>query len=287
MMPAILLSVSILLSSARNLLSKRISGARFGTRQFFLLQALLFFGGIAVSAVCGGAYNGMPSRQTVFTGLTYGALLVLAQWLYTCALANGKTALCSTVYSLGFVIPTLYGALLAGDGLTVSDGLGVLCTLLAIVLSGVVRGGFVGKESKPILPLVLAMLASGGLGVVQKLHQSTEHSDERGAMLLIAFSLAASASVVASLIAPCRESANAGKPRFISALAVGTVFGICNFLNTRLAGILHSTVLFPTLNIGTILLTMLLAIPICRELPEKRDLPTLLLGVTAILLLNL
>lgn len=287
MIATLLLILSILLSSARNIFSKRISSARFGTRRFFLLQALLFSGGAAVAAVGAGANGTLPSRYTVITGLIYGVLLLLAQWLYTAALASGKTALCSTVYSLGFVIPTLYGALIAEEGLRWTDGLGVLCAALAVVLSGVAKGGFRGKGDGVKFVLILAMLASGGLGVVQKLHQSTEYSEERGTMLLIAFALAATVSVISALISPSPTTMGASRSSFASALTVGVVFGICNLLNTRLAGLLPGTVLFPTLNIGTIILTMLAAIPLYKELPEKKDLPTLLLGGAAILLLNI
>ena len=59
-MPFLLLSLSVVLSTGRNLLSKKLSGVPFGTGAFFLCQgilflsgalSLLFFGGLATWSI--------------------------------------------------------------------------------------------------------------------------------------------------------------------------------------------------------------------------------------------
>ena len=49
-MPLLLLGLSVVLSTGRNLFSKKLSDIRFGTRAFFLCQSVLFLCG-AVSLV--------------------------------------------------------------------------------------------------------------------------------------------------------------------------------------------------------------------------------------------
>jgi drug/metabolite transporter (DMT)-like permease len=130
------------------------------------------------------------------------------------------------------------------------------------------------------------MLASGGLGIVQKVQQSSAYASEKSAFLLIAFAIAASASLIAFAIRN-----RGGKIPTPGTLAlsggVGVCFGCCNLLNTTLAGMLASAILFPTLNIGVILLTSLCGLIFLKEKITARVIGVLSLGVASILLLNL
>ncbi len=286
-MSALLLSCSILLSTGRNMLSKRISATEFGTGAFFLCQAMLFlFGGVSV-LIFGKISFSSVSPLTVLYAVIYGALLIFAQWFYTAALTEGNTALCSTVYSLGFILPTLSGAVFWSEPFSVLDGIGILLAASAIVVSGIRKSG--GEEKgryRFFLPLIIAMLASGGLGIVQKVQQSSAYASEKSAFLLIAFAIAASASLIAFAIRN-----RGGKIPTPGTLAlsggVGVCFGCCNLLNTTLAGMLASAILFPTLNIGVILLTSLCGLIFLKEKITARVIGVLSLGVASILLLNL
>jgi drug/metabolite transporter (DMT)-like permease len=77
------------------------------------------------------------------------------------------------------------------------------------------------------------------------------------------------------------------KKTAISSLSVGAIFSICNILNTYLAGVLDSAVLFPVLNIGTILISLALSVIIYKEKLDKRDTIIIILGALAIILVNL
>ncbi len=290
----ILLTTSILLSTGRNLLSKRLSGLSFGSRRFFLCQGALFFSGGVAVLLFGRVTWQLPSGLTCLLALLYGALLIAAQWFYTAALSSGNVALCSTVYSMGFILPTLSGALLWNESFSPLDLCGVLCSVAAILCSGLVgRRRDTEKGYRYFLPLTVAMLASGGLGIVQKTQQRSDVAGERGAFLLIAFLIAAGASVLVALLlgrrqGASRDASSAALMRSMlgTAALVGAFFGCCNLLNTLLAGMLDSAIFFPTLNIGVILISTVTAIPIYRERLKKKDLCVLLLGIGAILLLN-
>ena len=287
-MAALFLGLSISLSTARNLLSKKLSAVCFGSRAFFTRQALLFlFGGLAI-AVFGGLSFGSIAPQTYLYAAIYGLLLILAQWFYTMALASGKTALCSTVYSMGFILPTLSGAILWSEPFSFLDGIGVSCAVLAISFSAPPKGKGEGRSSRlTFLPLIVAMLASGGLGIMQKVQQKSAYADEITVFLTLAFLLAAVLSVLASIACTKETATNRSRGTLWFAVAVGMAFGGCNLLNTALAGMLPGTIVFPTLNIGGILVTMLCGIFLLGERMQKRDVTVLLLGGAAILLLTL
>lgn len=71
------------------------------------------------------------------------------------------------------------------------------------------------------------------------------------------------------------------------AAAVGLCFSICNLLNTVLAGMLDTAVFFPLLNVGSILASLVLSVLIFRERPNKKTATVLILGIAAILLINI
>jgi len=288
-MVILLLSLSIVLSTGRNILSKKLSDLRFGTKPFFWCQSVLFLGGAVALLLFGGIPKSGISLYTWIYALIYGILLILAQWFYTAALAVGNTALCSTVYSMGFILPTLSGAIFWSESLRVAGVIGVLCAVSAVVVSGI------GKKSSTsanrgmgyLAPLIIAMLASGGLGIIQKLQQRSPYAEQRSAFLLIAFLIATGSSLLFALVSRTPSpSIRMRKVSLVVAACVGLFFGCCNLLNTYLAGKLDSAFVFPTLNIGVILLSMGCGMLLFKERFRKKDLAVLLLGIASILLLT-
>lgn len=287
-MPFLLLGLSAVLSTGRNLLSKKLSDIPFGSGPFFWCQSVLFLSGALSLLLFGGLAPWSIASVTVVYAVIYGLLLLLAQWLYTAALAEGNTAVCSTVYSLGFLFPTLSGAVLWADPFSLLDGIGVLCAAGAVIFSGMRRKGEekTGK-TKFFLPLFIAMLASGGLGIVQKLQQKSDFADQKTLFLLIAFLFAAAVSLLLALCVK-KKSVPPLRPRSLAvASPIGVCFGACNLLNTTLAGLLPGTVFFPTLNISVILLSMFAGVVFFKERLSKKEALVLLLGGASILFLNL
>ncbi len=283
-----LLTCSIILSTGRNLFSKRLSAVTFGTKPFFLYQSILMFcGGVAI-LVFGDLKFELPATVTCVYAVVYGLLLILAQWFYTGALAKGNTALCSTVYSLGFVLPTLSGTLLWAEPFSIADLFGVIFAMAAVVTSGIKSDKKKQKgKTHYFIPLVIAMLASGGLGIVQKLQQKSAFAEQKSLFLIIAFVIASGVSLIFALTTK-KDKSTAAEPRgLVVAACVGLFFGSCNLLNTTLAGMLDSAIFFPTLNIGVILLSLFSGALFFRERISKKEILILGLGTTAILLLNL
>ena len=286
-MPYLLLSLSIILSVGRNIFSKNLSDIRFGTRAFFTCQSLLFACGCISLSVLGQISLKNVAPKTILYAAIYGLLLILAQWFYTAALSKGSTALCSTVYSLGFIFPTLSGALIWSEALSYLDALGILCAAAAVVVSGIKPGtDKTAKSSLYFIPLVIAMLASGGLGIVQKIQQKSDLAEQKPIFLAMAFLLASIASLVFALCSKEENTCKLSRTKLGVAACVGIFFGCCNLLNTSLAGMLDSAVFFPTLNLGVILLSMVCGLVFFKEKLGKREIAILALGVAAILLLN-
>lgn len=289
-----LLIISILSSAGRNIFSKYISSYSFGEKRFFLSQAIIFSTGSFISLIFGKISFPNVALITLIYALIYGTLLLCAQWCYTVALKRGKTGICSTVYSLGFIFPTLSGAIFWSEKLTVFNILGILIVIPTIILSGRKKGSAEGMNIGSYLaPLLIAMLASGGLGIMQKVQQTSYYSDQKDAFIFLSFLFSAVVSFVGVLVGRNSAEQTSEKKKEIHLLpmlfaaGVGVCFVVCNILNTTLAGRLSSALLFPSLNIGTIFLSMLLGIVFFKDKLSKNDGAILLLGCAAILLISI
>ena len=272
----LLLGLSVLLSAGRNAISKRTATGAGEGRDFFLSQTLLFLSAALLLGV-GSVRTLRASGLTVLLGVIYGVLLVLAQWMLTAALRSGSTSLCSVVYSLGFLLPTLSGTLFWEESFTPKDGVGLALAVTVILLSAKRERG----ASTPMPHILAAMLASGGLGIMQKVQQTSPAPEEKGVFLLVAFLVATLASLTALLT--CKKGSKATKKDWLSPVLTGLCFGGANLCNTVLAGAVKSAVVFPAQNIGTVLLSTLLGILFFAERVTKKTAAVLLLCIATVL----
>ena len=107
------------------------------------------------------------------------------------------------------------------------------------------------------------MFSSGGLGIMQKVQQSSAAANEKGAFLFVAFCFAFCCSFAAFLLS--HEKTGFPVQRTLYPALTGLCFGGANLCNTILAGKMKSAVFFPLQNISTILFTTLLGIFLFKE----------------------
>lgn len=278
-----LLLLSVILSSCRNVCSKSISKIDSGTKGFYLLQAVIFGSGVLLLMTMKGAFQPV-SGLTVLLAVLYGLLLLSAQWNYTAAMQKGNVGLCATVYSLGFVLPTLSGAVFWSESLSLWQVLGIFVAVMTFVVSGIWKRSEKGLESY-FLRLIAAMLSSGGLGVLQKIQQSTPYADQKTQFVLIAMALAAGFSMICFYFANSGDS-NETKRNLCPAAVIGLCFGASNLLNTMLSGMLPSATVFPLLNIGSIMCSTAIGLLVFREGLNLKTGVVLTLGTVAIILIG-
>ena len=286
-MNLLLLISSVGMSTIRNLLSKNISDLRFGTKEFFAVQSVTFFCGSAVLIIAVKDPFDTISLLTVLYAIVYGMLLLSAQYCYTSALKKGNVGICSTVYSLGFIIPTLSGSFFWDESLTEFDVAGILMAIPTIVISGLNPGKYKKSQTEKgyIFPLLVAMFSSGGLGILQKLQQSSPYPEQSKFFVIFAFAFAGVISFVFFMFAKATVQKCLSQ-KIITAIGIGIAFGFSNLFNTILAGKLDSAALFPILNIGTILFSPILASVFFKERASKKDMVVLALGIISILLIS-
>lgn len=282
---SIYLLLSVSLTSGRNIASKKTAADNTATSHFFFSQAMLFLAAALLLISFNLTSFSAISSTTLIYGIIYGVLLISSQWMFTLALKKGSTAICSVVYSLGFIIPTVSGAFFWNEEFTLTDLLGLILALTTIIFT------VIGKEADTkngkgfLIPIIVAMLSSGGLGVMQKVQQSSSYANERNEFLIIAFTLAFLASIVGFL--SCKNKAKIQSRNVAFPAIAGLCFGGANLFNTILAGRIKSAAFFPLQNISVILLSTLLGIILFKEKLTFKNAAIVILGAITVIIFSI
>lgn len=268
---------------------------------------------------------------TALWGLAFAAVMLAAQLFNMLALKDGAMGLCSFFYSCGFVIAAFAGVLFWDEPFFWSQIAGVAlvaASFVPIVFLSKSRKKPVAREEgakqieaptadgqeataprkKPKIWIVFAlisMVASGILGVIQKIHQTSDvHKDELFAFLFISFAAASLIAFIFRFVAARRSKGAAEiepaavditaaqkipfcKSGLFFALLNGAVFGVVNILNTYLSGRLPSMIFFPVYNGGVIFAGLFTGLLVFKEKITGYDIIGLIIGVAGIILIAL
>lgn len=237
---------------------------------------------------------GLPKELSGFTvglGVVFG-LVVAGQNLASLqALELGPLSYTTVICSLSSLIPTLSGALLWDETISLVQYGGIAALVICFVLSAAGEGEEKKASLKWLVWCVVAFLCAGAIGVIQKWHQNTAYRDESEGFLLIAMSVSALASgAVLGVLALQKKAEREVKDYFgWLPLLIMLVFGLCvalnNKLNLYLAGVMDSAVFYPVMNGGTLMGTTLCACLIFRERLTRRQWIGLAVGILAVILL--
>jgi len=273
--------VSVAASSARSLLSKKLSGSSASISGFGRVNALLSFTALIVVSVCAGAagISGI-SAPTVILAQFYAMFTIAAQLFYMRALHTGDVSAVTFFYSCGFVIPTFAGTLLFDEELTVWRIVGVVMLVSAFYLNCAKPGDKNSSGKRWMIPALLAMASSGMIGLIQKLHQSSAVRAELGGFLIIAFTACTLMSVLLAI-----SQKEAEKLPLAPSLICGACIGAANIINTALSGMLPALILFPALNGGVVIASAIMARVICGEVLGRRRILALCIGMAAIVMI--
>lgn len=278
------LSISVLLSVGRNIASKKTATDNGSKETFFFSQSMLFLSATLLLGIFNIKTVTIPSRETIVYGVIYGVLLIVSQWAFTLALKSGNTSVCSVVYSFGFLLPTLSGAIFWAEEFVLLDFLGLIIAVAVILLGLDFKTK--SKSGNTFLPFVLAaMLASGGLGIMQKVQQSSSSASEKAEFLIIAFALAFLSSLVGFFT--CKKTIKIKLPNVLYPALAGACFGGANLFNTVLAGRMKSSVFFPVQNISTVLLSTVLGIVFFKERLTLKNILIVVLGAITVVIFSL
>ncbi len=274
---------AVMLGTGRSVFSKGINSS--GKKSFYFNQFLLFLSGTVGIFIFNINAFLTATTTTYFYGILFGIVTIVAQWCYTVALGRGPTSICAMIYSFGFILPTVSGPIFWNEPFGVTSFIGIAVAVAAIIVSALTDKKGDKRGIGFVLPNIVAMLASGGLGLLQKIHQKSADADNLDGFLVSAFLVATLISLFAVLVSRKTKEENISVK--IPPLAAGVCFGLVSLVNTMLAGRMDSTILFPTLNIGVMISSMIAGIFIFKEKPTKPQIIAFALGILSILILSI
>ncbi|MFA6947988.1 MAG: EamA family transporter, partial [Eubacteriales bacterium] len=169
---------------------------------------------------------------------------------------------------------------------------GIALMLVSVFLSVFKTDGGERKTSFIWLALsLLAMLFSGLIGVMQKIHQSSEHKGELLAFLIVAFVISAVYSAAAAIYYDKKRDIRCTldfRPRH-QLIWMAAVSGVCialaNQINLYLSGVMESIVFFPVVNGAGLLLSIIASVVFLHERLSKSRWAGIAVGCAAVALL--
>ncbi len=289
---AFLLAVSILAgwlgNIARNQYSKRYSVSNTDVYLFLLIcQIVALFVLLVTSSIL------QVSLFTLLIAVLFGAISVIQGLMGNKALQHGPMSLYSVLISSSMLIPAISGALFWGESLSISIVCGMFGMLAMIILTakpqkGAKKGGL---SFAFFLFCLVAVLATGMVGIMQKIHQSSDCRSEIDAFLVISFLVSALLPLAMVLKSRkngevCCVSFSWRKGPFWLAVCCGICSALPNRINLYLSGVMDSAVFFPLVNGGGLLLSVLAAILFFRERPTWVQYSGIIIGFVSVLLLS-
>ncbi len=270
----ILLVVSVIITLTygliRNDFSKKHVQSALDYRIFIAISSYVSTLVLLVIAVITKAT--LPSVYTLVLGIVFGLLTATSALFTMRALELGPMSYTSLITSTQLIIPALAGQFLGDGPVPLSKYIGVGLMLISIVLSVAKQGGSEKKASVKWLILCLtAMVLTGSIGVMQKIHQKSEHKEELLWFLIIAFFVSTVYSLIMMFyykkkkgLTPNKEFATSNKV-FILAMVCGMFIAFANQINLYLSGVIDSIIFFPVVNGAGLLLSIIASSVFLKE----------------------
>lgn len=285
--------LSIFLETGKNVFSNNFSkNVLKNDTDIYKFNTFLYIGSLAV-LLCTGNYT--ISGFTAGLAFLFAAVTALSQYFLLKALSIGSMAFTTFIQGSNLVIPALFGVLFLHDPVKMLQliALPILLFAMALVL-GVFDRKTDGGEKKTfsvkwLVFALLSMLFTGGIGILQTVHQNSTHKNELTGFLILTFAFAVLFNLLFWRIGQRREPstftirANA----LIQAALSGIFMGIVNLVNLYLAGVMPTIIFFPLVNGGLIIATILAAVIFFRERLRLLHWIGIVLGVAAMCMLSI
>ena len=158
----------------------------------------------AVVLLCWGGF-GSASAFTVLLGVVFGAITALQGITNIAALQVGPMSYTSVIISFSTLISALSGVLFFDESLGWAQIVGIVLMLVSFILAAKSDSGEKKANVKWLFLCLIAFVATGGIGVMQKVHQSSVYRNELNAFLIIAFVSSAVFCAIFALLLKRRE----------------------------------------------------------------------------------
>lgn len=227
------------------------------------------------------AVRGQVSWFSVGLGLLYGIMNAVSNGYSMRAYGAGPMHLTILCCTSSMIIPTMSGVFFFGEDFSLIKFIGIIALLFFIYFT-VGKGEDDKKVNKKwLMYCAFAIVSTGMIGVLQKIHQGSElHKSETDVFLLTGFICS---FVYASVMAKKNKAQikiNAKKGFF--ALVCGLCLFTAHYLNLGLSGKLPSQLFFPLVNATPMILNIIMSVVLFKEKITKKQIVGIVGGIASL-----
>lgn len=282
-MSAFYLATIILMVAAQNVGQKEYNKRTSGGGKYLFGMIMSLFAAVFFVLTSGGlTWNTGVLPYSAGFALSYGAATAGG----VAAVAYGSLSMTTLITSYSLMVPTLYGLVFLND----SVGVGFLPGILALAISLVLinkKGNAEAINLKWVIYVTLAFIGNGMCSVVQKMQQVASGGAYKSEFMIIALIFVAIGMGICSVKSERAMAKEYAKKAWYIAALNGVFNGIVNLFVMILSGIMPVAVMFPLMSAGGIVLTYVISRFIYKEKLSKVQLVGFVLGVVAVILLNI
>lgn len=289
----IILTISMSAGLANNILNKCFAKKSTGRFQTSLLyNTCMAFLATLTLLVMGGF--GACSWVTAILGVLFGAIIVVQGISTLKALEIGPMSYTTVIISFSTIITALSGCLFFGESIGIWQIFGIVFMLISFIFAVEKNADKKGVSFRWLIFCLIGFAGSGGVGLMQKIHQNTPYKAELNAFLVIAFTTVCISTGIWYVLLcgkekqgliPQKEDGKIHKALLILPACVGVFAAINHKLNLYLSGVMPSAVFFPIVNGGGLVLATLAALMVFKEKLTKRQWFGLIVGFISVLFL--
>lgn len=243
------------------------------------------------------------SGTTFFFGCIFGFLFAFTILFYNLAISSGPLSYTAFYFSSSMLLPTIAGLIFFNEEMNAFLIIAILLFLVAFYFLNVPTNKKEANDSNPsvktnasskktwLIFCTLSFLGNGSLSIVQKFQQFLSNGTEASGMIVTGFYVASLCYFISYLILNATKKTSRPSTLIkenkvsIVLLATGSLCG--NLLLTRLAGMMPSSYLFPLVHGSIILGITLISTAFFHEKLSPQGKFGILLGVMAVVFINL
>ena len=146
------------------------------------------------------------SLFTLLLGIVFGLVTTLQTVTLLKAMEIGPMSYTTLINSFSTLIPTLSGALFFNEKIEIVHVLGIVLMIVSFILSVDKSKNKDSASIKWLIYSIIAFLCTGAIGVMQKIHQSSEFKGELNAFLVLAFAVSFVFAIILTFVFSKKEN---------------------------------------------------------------------------------
>lgn len=246
------------------------------------------------------AYAGFKlefSTFTLITAIVFGIVTMIHLSFQTLALKFGPYSYTTVIISLSTIITALSGWAFWGEQLSLFKIIGLVFIVACFILAVDKKKDNKSANFIWFILCMVCLITSAGIGLTQKVHQSSDFRFELSGFLCLAFAISTIGSFVIGFILRVRENkvlrASGQKVKLnvkfliVCSIICGITLALNNVLNLYLSGAVDSAIMFPIANGVPFVMAVVLSFVLFKEKLDKRQTIGIIAGVISMVLLCL